>query len=362
MNIFVAGLSYKTAPVPVREQLAVRPSLLPCYGCRLKLNAGLDEVVLLSTCNRVEIYGTTESWVHGKVDRLFRQLCPTDVDLTPCIYVKEGVAAVEHLFSVTSGLDSMVIGETEITGQVKNAYQAAQQAGLTGRVLNRLFQTALQIGKEIRTHTAIGRGATSVGSVAVELAEKVFAGDLSDKTVMIWGAGKMGEACVRHLAKRGARLVLVANRSVERAQALASEFGGRPLPFDERMNAMKEADIVVSSTGSPTTILHKDDIAAILPMRRNRPLILIDIAVPRDIAPDVEELSNVYLYNIDHLEAIVRENSRMREQELSKCNEIIARRTAALRTKIQPVPEKRPDQEIELLPGWFLGGAAASRS
>ena len=159
MNLFVAGLSYKTAPVEMREQLAVRPSLLPCYGCRLKLNAGLDEVVLLSTCNRVEIYGTSASWVQGKVDRLFRQLCQTDVDLTPCVYVKEGGAAVEHLFSLASGLDSMVIGETEITGQVKNAYQVAQQAGLTGRVLNRLFQTALQIGKEIRTHTAIGRGA-----------------------------------------------------------------------------------------------------------------------------------------------------------------------------------------------------------
>jgi len=359
MKIFVAGLSYKTAPVEVREQLAVRPSLLTCYGCRLKLNAGLDEVVLLSTCNRVEIFGTSSSWIQGQVHRLFRQLSTTDIDLTPYIYVKEGAAAVEHLFSVTSGLDSMVIGETEITGQVKNAYQSAQQAGLTGRILNRLFQTALQIGKEIRTHTAIGRGATSVGSVAVELAEKVFAGDLSDKTVMILGAGKMGEACVRHLAKRGAKLVLVANRSLERAQALASEFGGRPLSFDERMSAMAEADIVVSSTGCPTTVLHKDEIAAILPMRRNRPLILIDIAVPRDIAPDVEELNNVYLYNIDHLEAIVRENSKMREQELSKCNEIIARRTTALMNKICPAPAKDRDVEVELLPGWFIAGRAA---
>ncbi len=362
MNLFVAGLSFKTAPVEVRELLAVRPSLLPCHGCRLKLNAGLDEVVLLSTCNRVEIYGTTASWVQGKVHRLFRQLCSADIDidLSPCLYVKEGAAAVEHLFSVTSGLDSMVIGETEITGQVKNAYQAAQQAGLTGRVLNRLFQTALQIGKEIRTHTAIGRGATSVGSVAVELAEKVFSGDLSDKTVMILGAGKMGEACVRHLTKRGARSVLVANRSSERAQLLAAEFGGRALPFEQRMNALAEADILVSSTGSPTTVLHKDEIAAILPARRNRPLILIDIAVPRDIAADVEQLDNVYLYNIDHLQTIVRENSRQREQELSKCNSIIVRRVAALMAKIQPATEKRPDGEVEPLPGWFMGGPSSA--
>ena len=352
MRLFVAGLSFKTAPVEVRERLAVRPSLLPCHGCRLKLNAGLDEVVLLSTCNRVEIYGVTASWVQGRVYRLFRELCPADVDLTPYIYLKEGSAAVEHLFSVTSGLDSMVIGETEIIGQVKNAYQAAQQAGLTGRVLNRLFQTSLQVAKEIRTHTAIGRGATSVGSVAVELAEKVFAGDLSDKTVMILGAGKMGEACVRHLTKRGARSVLVANRSPGRAELLAAEFGGRALPFEERMNALAAADILVSSTGSPATVLHKDEVARILPSRRNRPLILIDIAVPRDIAADVEQLDNVYLYNIDHLQTIVRENSRQREQELSKCNEIIARRAAALMSKITPVPVKIQDAAPFGRPGW----------
>jgi glutamyl-tRNA reductase len=356
MNVFVTGLSYKTAPVEVREKLAVRPSLLPCHGCRLKLGAGLDEVVLLSTCNRVEVYGVTP-WIQGKVFRIFQQLCP-GLDVMPYVYVKEGADAVRHLFSVTSGLDSMVIGETEITGQVKNAYQAAQQVGLTGRVLNRWFQTALQVAKEVRTHTGIGHGATSVGSVAVELAEKVFAGDLSDKTVMILGAGKMGEACVRHLAKGGARSVLVANRSLERAQMLAAEFGGRALSFDERMAALIEADIVVSSTGSPTTVLHKDEIAGVLKARANRPLVLVDIAVPRDIATDVEELDNVYLYNIDHLEAVVRENSRMREQELSKCNEIIARRTGALMVKLNPPPIDRPVADVELVPGWTLCEAA----
>ncbi len=353
MKVFVTGLSYKTAPVEVREKLAVRPSLLPCLGCRLKLNAGLAEVVLVSTCNRVEVYGATPDWVPGKVFRIFQQLCP-DLDVTPQVYVKEGVAAVKHLFSVACGLDSMVIGETEITGQIKNAYQAAQQVGLTGRVLNRWFQTALQVAKEVRTRTGIGRGATSVGSVAVELAEKVFAGDLSDKTVMILGAGKMGEACVRHLAKGGTRSVLVANRSLERARALAKEFGGRALSFEERMTAMIEADIVVSSTGSPTTVLHKDEIAAILPARSNRPLVLVDIAVPRDIAANVEELDNVYLYNIDHLEAIVRENSRMREQELSKCNEITTRRAEALMLKWNPPPARPQPANVELVPGWTL--------
>ena len=357
MKLFVTGLSYRTAPVEVREKLAVRPSLLPCLGCRLKISAGLDEVVLVSTCNRVEVYGATSSWVQGKVFRIFQQLCP-DLDVTPHVYVKEGVAAVAHLFSVTSGLDSMVIGETEITGQIKTAYQAAQQVGLTGRVTNRWFQTALQVAKEVRTHTGIGRGATSVGSVAVELAEKIFAGDLSDKTVMILGAGKMGEACVRHLAKSGAQSVLVANRSLERARTLAAEFGGRALPFEERLPAIAEADIVVSSTGSPTVVLHKHEVAGVLAARSNRPLVLVDIAVPRDIAPDVEELDNVYLYNIDHLEAIVRENSRMREHELSKCNEIITRRATALMLKLNPPPAVRPVTNVELVTGWSLCEAA----
>ncbi len=352
-KIFVAGLSYKTAPVEIREKVAVRPSLLPCYGCRLKLNAGLEEVVVVSTCNRMEIYGAARH-VQDKVQVIFQQFC-ADIDLTPYIYVKEGEEAAEHLFSVTSGLDSMVIGETEIAGQVKNAYQAAQTAKLTGPRLNRLFQTAFKTSKEIRTHTAIGRGATSVGSVAVELAEKIFDRDLSNKTVMILGAGKMGEACVRHLAKSGARAVLVANRSLERAEALAAEFGGRALPFDERMNALVDADIVVSSTGCPTTVLHKDEIEAVLTARLNRPLILIDIAVPRDIAADVNELNNVYLYNIDHLETIVRENSKLREQELCKCHEIIVRHAAALMAKIAPAPEKERHEEVEIIPGWSFG-------
>jgi glutamyl-tRNA reductase len=357
MKLFVAGLSYKTAPVEVREKLAVRPSLLPCHGCRVKLGAGLDEVVLLSTCNRVEVYGTAAK-VNGNVHRLFNNLSSSDVDFAPYLYVKEGEEAAQHLFSVTSGLDSMVIGETEITGQVKNAYQAAQAAKLTGRVTNRLFQTALQTAKEVRTETNIGRGTVSVGSVAVELAERIFDKDLAEKTVMIIGAGKMGEACVRHLAKKGARSVLVSNRSFERAQGLAAEFGGRAVRFDDCFAAMVEADIVVSSTGCPQTILHRADLAAIMPARRNRPLFLVDIAVPRDIDPDVQQLDNVYLYNIDHLEAIVRENLRMREHELSRCQNLIAGRVAALMARLQASPQQRPDAETPGRPAWTLHGAA----
>ncbi len=352
MKIFVAGLSYKTTPVEVREQLAVHRSRLSCYGCRLKLRGNLSEVVLLSTCNRVEIYGVTPH-LNGNVNGLFRQLSGSDFDFSPYLYFKEGDEAVTHLFSVASGLYSMVLGETEITGQVKHAYLSAQETKLTGKILNRVFQTALQVAKEIRSKTGIGRGATSVGSVAVELAERIFDRDLSEKVVMIIGAGKMGEACVRHLAKRGAKTVLVSNRSLERAQNLAAEFGGRAVNFDECRQALAIADIVVSSTGSPHTVLHREDVASVLSARRNRPLFLVDIAVPRDIDPSVQQLNNVFLYDIDDLEAIVRENTRCREQELALCQGIIAERTAAVMARFKPVSGKifgadvRSSYEIE---------------
>jgi glutamyl-tRNA reductase len=298
--------------------------------------------------------------LNGNVARLFQELSGTDFDFSSYLYVKEGLGAIEHLFAVASGLDSMVIGETEITGQIKQAYQAAQTARLTGRVTNRLFQTALQIAKEVRTQTGIGRGSTSVGSVAVELAERIFDRDLSQKTVMIIGAGKMGEACVRHLAKRAAHSVLVANRSFERAENLATEFGGRAVHLEDLLTAMSEADIVVSSTGCPHTILHRDQLAALMPARRNRPLFLIDIAVPRDIDPDVQQLDNVYLYNVDHLEAIVRENVRLREKELSRCREIITERATALLARFEPAPERasRPAPTREA--AWVMGGAACA--
>jgi glutamyl-tRNA reductase len=358
MKIFVAGLSYKTTPVEVREKLAVHRSRLQCSGCRLKLRGNLSEVVLLSTCNRVEIYGVSP-WIHGSVHWLFQELTNSDFDFTPHLYVKEGAEAAKHLFAVASGLDSMVLGETEITGQVKNAYQAAKDAGLTGKKMNRLFQTAMQVVKEIRTNTAIGRGATSVGSVAVELTEKVFDRDLSDKTVMILGAGKMGEACVKHLAKRGAKTVLVSNRSFERAEKLAAEFGGRAMRLEDSRAAMIEADILVSSTGSLDIVLRREDVAAILPARKNRPLVLVDIAVPRDIDPAVQELPNVFLYDIDDLEAVVRENTKNRESELARCRGIINDRTTALLKKINAAPGKRAANNEAAAPGWILSSATA---
>lgn len=342
MRIFVAGLSYKTAPVELRERLAVDPSKLRCRGCHLKIVGDLAEVVVLSTCNRFEVYGVPAK-VNGNVENLFRRLAGGE-DLGACLYVKEGGEAVRHLFSVAGGLDSMVIGETEITGQVKQAYQAAQEGKLTGRITNRLFQKALQTAKEIRTRTQIGRGATSVGSVAVELAEKVFGGELPRQRVLIIGAGKMGEACVRHLAKKGVQSVLVSNRSYDRAQALAREFNGRAIRLDDCLEVMAEADIVVSSTGCPETVLDRDDLESVMRSRHQRPLVLIDIAVPRDIDPEVQHVSGVFLYDIDDLEAIVRDNVQQREQELAQCRAIIAARAQQIMGRFvgQPTQVRRP--------------------
>lgn len=331
--MFVAGISFKTAPVALREQLAVAPTRLIETATKLKIEGGLSELVLLSTCNRVELYGVAES-IEG-LPRLLASLARTNIDLSSYLYIHTGDAAARHLFSVASGLDSMVLGETEITGQIKNAYEAALAAKLTGRVLNAAFQRAFQVVKAIRTQTQIGRGATSVGSVAVQLAEKILGSDFEAKTVMIIGAGKMGEACVRHIAKKGLRSIIVANRTLESAQELAREFGGRAVNYmDEGLAAMCEADIVVSSTGCPETILDREDVETVMRQRPNRPLFLIDIAVPRDIATEVAELENVFLYNIDHLERLVLENVRLREQELTRCHEIISEHINALMTKL----------------------------
>ncbi len=358
MKLFVAGISYKTAPVELRERFAAHPGQLSNHAARLLQAGGLSEVVLLSTCNRVEVYGVTPK-VNGNINRLFEQLCPAVLDFAPYLYIKEGAEAVHHLFSVASGLDSMVIGETEITGQVKQAYLAAQSGKLTGRITNRLFQTALQTAKEIRTQTGIGCGATSVGSVAVELAEKIFGPQLSEKTVMIIGAGKMGEACVRHLAKRGAKSLLVSNRSYERAVGLASEFGARAVPFEQAWETLTEADIVVSSTGCPDTIMHAAEVGRAMAQRRNRPLFLIDLAVPRDIDADVARLENVFLYNVDDLEGIVKENLKSRQQELSRCQAILGKRTSALMPRLTAVPERAPVAASRPDFRWALEGAMA---
>jgi glutamyl-tRNA reductase len=349
--MFVAGISFKTAPVELREQLAVTPSRLIETATRLKERGGLSELALVSTCNRVELYGVAEG-AEGLAE-LLASLARTEVDARPYIYVHTEAAAARHLFSVASGLESMVLGETEITGQMKTAYEAARAANLTGRVINGAFQRAFQVVKAIRTKTQIGRGATSVGSVAVQLAEKILGGDFHDKTVMIVGAGKMGEACVRHIAKKGIGQIIVANRSLEHARELAREFGARAVNYmDGGLAAMCQADIVVSSTGCPETILDREDVEVVMRQRPHRPLFLIDIAVPRDIAAEVQHLDNVFLYNIDHLERLVGENVRLRRQELSRCHEIIGEHTAALMARLNRPAAKPEAARAQCGTGW----------
>ncbi len=262
--------------------------------------------------------------------------------------------AVRHLFRVASGVDSMVLGETEITAQVKQAYEVARGTRLTGPVLNRAFQKAMHVAKEVRTRTGIGRGAASVGSVAVELADKIFGDRLPQQTVIIIGAGQMGETCVRHLAKKGARSILVSNRSFDRAEALAGEFGGKAVRFESLLSAMEQADIVVASTGCPKTLLHRADVETLMAARRHRPLFVIDISVPRNVEAEVQQLENVYLYNIDDLEKVVSENVRWREQDLAVCDEIIARQASALLGKLNLIGDRLYDMGLQSQTGWLL--------
>jgi glutamyl-tRNA reductase len=361
MTLFAAGLSYLTAPVELREQLAVSPSHLIRRACKLKSAGELDEIVLLSTCSRVEIYGTRPQ-VPAHVDSLFQLLCEEPCEFQNHVYVHEGLEALHHLFCVAAGLDSMVLGESEITGQVKHAYGAAQAEGLTGSILNRVFQKAFQTVKEIRTRTGVGRGAASVGSVAVELAQRIFRHDLSKQSVMIIGAGKMGEACMRHLAKKGAQSIMVSNRSFYHAVDLANEFSGRAVRFEDCLTAMADADIVITSTACPKTLLYRRDVERLMNMRRNRPLFLIDISVPRNIEAAVQRLDNVYLYNIDDLEAIVRKSVFAREQELPVCHQIINARAVALMAKLDLKRERLYEAGLQPQPEDVSRSAAHLRT
>lgn len=356
MTLFAIGISFRTAPVALRERLAVCPTKLAETARALARREELSEVVLVSTCNRVEVYGVAageRDWA-GMLGPLAR----VATNVSPYIYVHTGEEAARHLFSVASGLESLAIGETEITGQIKNAYETARAAGLTGRVTNCLFQKAFQAVKAVRSQTQIGRGATSIGSVAVQLTGKIFGPTVEKKTVMIIGAGKMGEACVKHLAKHGAASIIVANRTLERAAALAAEVGGRAVNYmDDGLAAMRESDIVISSTGCPETILDREDVEAVMRCRPDRPLALIDIAVPRDIAPAVQKIPNVYLYNIDDLEVLVRENVRLREQEVAVCRAIIDKHAAELTAKLQRSSSQPPAAKTPVL-GLMAAGAA----
>lgn len=321
------GLNYRTTPVEVRERVAFPESKVPEAVGEIRALEGFEEAVVLSTCNRVEIYAThthaDPRTAHALlVDYLVRRFeLPPEQAEALVTYRLDHSECARHLFRVVSGLDSMVLGETEIFGQVKAAYQTALQAGTTGRTLNKLFQQAFSVGKKVRNDTTIQRGSTSVGSVAVDLAEKVH--DLRQCRVMLVGAGEMSRTCAQSLLSRGAQSIIVSNRSYDRAVELATEMKGTALKFDEWEKVLHEVDVIISSTSAPHFVIKPELIHQVMRKRRWEPLLVIDIAVPRDVDPAVNDIEGVYLYDIDHLQAIADDGRREREKQLVICEKII---------------------------------------
>ncbi len=326
--MLIVGISHKTAPIQFREKLAFSPEQLKRVFVEAKNTAGISELAILSTCNRTEIYSAEDDVERMKnwCFKFFRSQINSE-DLEKFLYVKSDQAVVEHLFKVTAGLDSMVLGENEILKQVKDAYHLAHENGVTGKILNVLFQRALYTGKFVRTHTGLGHGGLSVGSVAVSLAEKIF-GSLHESSVLIFGAGKMAEVSARYLLGRSVKELWVANRTFENAKELADKFNGRAFTLEEGLNLLVRADVVITSMASPTLILTDALIRRAMKERQNRSLFLIDIAVPRNIDSDTHQLDNVYLYNIDDLQALVGENLKGRQGEIDKAQQVVQQKAA----------------------------------
>ncbi|MBU9707763.1 glutamyl-tRNA reductase [Paenibacillus sp. AK121] len=325
MHIVVVGLNYRTAPVEVRERFTFAEQDLPKALEQLKLTKSVLEGVVVATCNRTEIYVVVDR-LHmcGYFIRSFMEQwfgIPRD-QFTQHLYIYEDEQAIRHLFRVTCGLDSMVIGETQILGQVKNAFLQAQSQKITATWFNMLFKQAVTLGKRAHSETSIGESAVSVSYAAVELGKRIF-GMFTDKKVLILGAGKMSELTVKHLYSGGAAEVIVANRTLSRAEDLASKFNGTPVTMEEGMNRLADVDIVISSTGAQGYILDRNRVEASMKRRQSRPLFMIDIAVPRDLDPAIGELQNVFLYDIDDLEGIVESNLEMRRTEAAKIEHMI---------------------------------------
>ncbi|AKG35899.1 glutamyl-tRNA reductase [Paenibacillus durus] len=326
MHIVAVGLNYRTAPVEVREQFAFAEQDLPAALHQLMRTKSVLEGVIVATCNRTEIYVVVDR-LHmcGHFLRSFMEqwFGVKSEQFTQHMYKYEDEQAVQHLFRVTCGLDSMVIGETQILGQVRSAFLTAQSEGATGTWFNRLFKQAVTVGKRAHSETSIGESAVSVSYAAVELGKRIF-GMFTGKKVLILGAGKMSELTVKHLYASGAAEVIVANRTLARAAELAEKFAGRPCTLEEAASRLHEFDIVISSTGAEGYVLTADRIAESMKNRQSRPLFMIDIAVPRDIDPSASELPNVFLYDIDDLEGIVESNMEMRRGEAAKIERLIA--------------------------------------
>ena len=329
MNFLVVGLSHKTAPLEIREKVSFSSSklLLKALG-DLKLYPDIQECLILSTCNRVEIYLVTSSCQQAsqRVRNFLGKYYQPDEPIDKYLYCYQDQTAIKHIFRVVSSLDSMIVGENQILHQVKQAYFKARDWGAAGKDLSLVFQKALGIGREIRAVTEIGRGVVSISSVAVELATKKLK-DLRRKNILIIGAGKIGELTAKSLTDKGIESIFVANRTYAQAINLAERFGGRAVKFDKMPEVLKEADIIISSTAAPHYILRYKDVVSLIEERNNKPLFIIDLGVPRNVEQRITDIENVYLYNIDDLRKVSSSNLQGRLKEAKKAEEIVEEET-----------------------------------
>jgi len=314
MNFFVLGVNHKTAPVEVRERFAIPESRLPEALAKLTGMDGIEEGMIVSTCNRVEIFARSQNG-HCDLQQFVREYFGFSAgEYEPYIFEHQQLEAVKHVFRVASSLDSMVVGESQILGQVKEAYATARAVGTVNSQLDHLMTRAFAVAKKVRNETSIATSSVSIASVAVELAEKIF-GSLAGKVVYLVGAGKMCELAARHLLSHGAKKIYVANRTFDRAVALADKFDGEAVPFERLYDTAPWADIIISSTGAPHVIFRKEHGEKFLHARKNRPMFFIDIAVPRDIDPALNDLDGIFVYNIDDLQQVVQSHIGDRRKE-----------------------------------------------
>jgi len=329
LTLGVFGVNHKTAPIELRERIAISPTDLADITRALAAVPGVTEAMIVSTCNRVELITSHEAPESGGNQIDLESFLRDQFNLAPSaltghVYQHQGKQAVRHLFRVASSLDSMVVGEPQILGQVKEAYTVARQVGTVGGQLEHLLQSAFSVAKKVRTETEIGSSSVSIASVAVELARRIF-GSLNGRTVFLVGAGKMSELAARHLVQQGAGTVLVTNRTAERAHKLAEIFHGRVVPFEKIYEVAAEADIVITSTGAPHPIFRREHGQALLHRRRNKPMFFIDIAVPRDVDPAVNKLEGLFVYDIDDLQQVAAAHIAERSQHAEDAEAMIAR-------------------------------------
>jgi glutamyl-tRNA reductase len=369
MKVFVVGLNHKIADVDVREKLAFNGPKLVEGLIRFRELPEVEEAIILSTCNRVELYANVSDTrpASEAIKNFLSEFHNINrASLENALYMYDDMNAVRHVFRVASSLDSMVVGEPQILGQLKDAFELALSKKTTGILLNKLMKKAISVAKRVRTETRIAENAVSISFAAVELAKKIFT-DLSKKVFMLLGAGEMAELAAKHLISGGVKEVLVSNRTYQRACDLAEEFNGRPVKFDEFIQEMVRADIVICSTGAPAYILMKNQMQKVMRERKQRQVFIIDISVPRNIDPEINDLDNVYLYNVDDLQGVVDANMFERQKEAEKAGKIIEEELEtflkwqssldsvptilALREKAEEIKKEELDKLLHKIPG-----------